>query len=114
MSVAVRNSEAGITTGNSDVIRPMPRRKITHSIDTMHVTLPRARRVRFEPGVILPIRRLLLWLWALMQFYSGNLRDVLMGRASIERRAARLRALFEGLGGSFIKLAQQLSIRADL
>ena len=114
MSVAVRNSEAGITTGNSDVIRPMPRRKITHSIDTMHVTLPRARRVRFEPGVILPIRRLLLWFWALIQFSSGNLLDVLMGRASIERRAARLRALFEGLGGSFIKLAQQLSIRADL
>jgi predicted unusual protein kinase regulating ubiquinone biosynthesis (AarF/ABC1/UbiB family) len=103
-----------IATGMSDVVRPMPRRKIAHSIDTMHVTLPRARRVHFEPGIVLPIRRLLLWLWALIQFYSGNLVDVLLRRASVERRAVRLRALFEHLGGSFIKLAQQLSIRADL
>jgi ubiquinone biosynthesis protein len=32
----------------------------------------------------------------------------------VERRAARLRAVFEELGGSFLKLAQQLSIRVDM
>jgi ubiquinone biosynthesis protein len=102
------------TTYDPRVVRPMPRRKIAHSIDTLHVTLPRARRVTFEPGIIMPMGRLLLWLWAIIQFYSGNLLDVLQRRSSMERRAARLRAVFEDLGGSFLKLAQQLSIRVDM
>jgi predicted unusual protein kinase regulating ubiquinone biosynthesis (AarF/ABC1/UbiB family) len=97
-----------------DVVRPMPRRRIAHSIDTLHVTLPRARRVYFEPGILLPIGRLGLWLWAIIQFYAGNLLDVLQRRASVERRAVRLRTVFEHLGGSFLKLAQQLSIRVDM
>lgn len=97
-----------------DVVRPMPRRRIAHSIDTLHVTLPRARRVYFEPGILLPIGRLGLWLWAIIQFYAGNLVDVLQRRASVERRAVRLRTVFEHLGGSFLKLAQQLSIRVDM
>ncbi len=97
-----------------DVVRPMPRRRIAHSIDTLHVTLPRARRVYFEPGILLPMGRLCLWLWAIIQFYAGNMLDVLQRRASVERRAVRLRAVFEDLGGSFLKLAQQLSIRVDM
>jgi ubiquinone biosynthesis protein len=97
-----------------EVVRPMPRRKVSHSIDTLHVSLPRARRVAFKPGIILPIGRLFLWLWAIIQFYFGNLLDLLQRRSSVERRAARLRAVFEDLGGSFLKLAQQLSIRVDM
>ena len=101
-------------TYDPDVVRPMARRKVSHSIDTLHVSLPRARRVTFKPGIILPIGRLFLWLWAIIQFYFGNLLDVLQRRSSVERRAARLRAVFEDLGGSFLKLAQQLSIRVDM
>src|SRR5262245_8824848 len=101
-------------TYDPDVVRPMPRRKVSHSIDTLHVSLPRARRVAFKPGIILPIGRLFLWLWAIIQFFFGNLLDVLQRRSSVERRAARLRAVFEELGGSFLKLAQQLSIRVDM
>ena len=44
----------------------------------------------------------------------GNLVDVLVGRSSVERRAVRLRRAFEGLGATFAKLAQQMSIRADM
>ena len=101
-------------TYDPDIVRPMPRRKVSHSIDTLHVSLPRARRVTFKPGIILPIGRLFLWLWAIVQFYFGNLLDLLQRRSSVERRAARLRAVFEDLGGSFLKLAQQLSIRVDM
>ncbi|MGA7485924.1 MAG: AarF/UbiB family protein [Xanthobacteraceae bacterium] len=102
------------TAYDPDVVRPMPRRRIAHSIDTLHVTLPRARRVYFDPGILLPMGRLCLWIWAIIQFYAGNLLDVLQRRASVERRAVRLRAVFEDLGGSFLKLAQQLSIRVDM
>jgi ubiquinone biosynthesis protein len=117
-ALRLRRGKAAATaepiTYDPEVVRPMPRRKISHSLDTLHVSLPRARRVAFKPGIILPIGRLFLWLWAIIQFYSGNLLDVLQRRSSVERRAARLRAVFEDLGGSFLKLAQQLSIRVDM
>jgi ubiquinone biosynthesis protein len=117
-ALRLRRGKAAATaeplTYDPEVVRPMPRRKVSHSIDTLHVSLPRARRVAFKPGIILPIGRLFLWLWAIVQFYSGNLLDVLQRRSSVERRAARLRAVFEDLGGSFLKLAQQLSIRVDM
>jgi ubiquinone biosynthesis protein len=102
------------TGDNSDVVRLMPRRKIVHSIEALHVAVPRARRVYFEPGLMLPVARLFVWLWAIIRFFSGNLRDVLLRRASVERRAARLRTVFEDVGGSFLKLAQQLSLRVDM
>src|SRR5262245_2308158 len=114
MDVAVPNSEAGITRGNSDVIRPMPRREITHSIGALHVTVPRARRVYFKAGIILPTTRLFVWLSALIRFYCGNLVDRIRRRDSIDRRANRLRIVFEDVGGTFLKLAQQLSLRADM
>ena len=117
-ALRLRRGKAAATaepiTYDPEVVRPMPRRKVSHSIDTLHVSLPRARRVAFKPGIILPIGRLFLWLWAIVQFYFGNLLDVLQRRSSVERRAARLRAVFEDLGGSFLKLAQQLSIRVDM
>jgi predicted unusual protein kinase regulating ubiquinone biosynthesis (AarF/ABC1/UbiB family) len=99
---------------NSDVMRPMPRREITHSIDALRVNVPRARRVYFQPGIILPIGRLFVWLWAIIRFYFGNLVDLVRRRDSVERRANRLRTVFEDVGGSFLKLAQQLSLRADM
>jgi ubiquinone biosynthesis protein len=117
-ALRLRHGKAAATaepiTYDPEVVRPMPRRKVSHSIDTLHVSLPRARRVAFKPGIMLPIGRLFLWLWAIIQFYFGNLLDLLQRRSSVERRAARLRAVFEDLGGSFLKLAQQLSIRVDM
>jgi ubiquinone biosynthesis protein len=98
----------------ASVVRPMPRRSVSHSIQTVTVALPRARRVRFKAGIMLALGRLLVWLWGFMRFYFGNLADVLMGRSSVERRAVRLRRAFEGLGATFAKLAQQMSIRADM
>src|SRR5262249_37801677 len=114
MSVTVPSSEPWITSDNSDVIRPMPRRQITLSIDALRATVPRAPRVDFEPGIILPIGRLCVWLWAIIRFYFGNLIDLVRRRDSLERRANRLRTVFENVGGSFLKLAQQLSLRADM
>ncbi len=92
----------------------MPRRRIVHAGAGVAVQLPRARRVVFKAGVILTIVRLLVWLRAALKFFSGNLLDFVKGRASIQRRAARLRRVFEEIGGSFAKIGQQLSLRADI
>jgi len=58
--------------------------------------------------------RLAVWLWAGLRFYAGIAADKLMRRDNVTRRAGRLRAIFEGLGPTFIKVAQQLAMRADL
>src|SRR6516225_5257489 len=103
-----------MTTPEPSVVRPMPRRKFAHSVHEVNVALPRARRVRFHAGVMLTVSRLLVWIWGFVRFYSGNLLDVLRGRASVQRRAVRLRRVLEDGGPTFAKLAQQVSMRADM
>src|SRR4029453_623851 len=75
---------------------------------------PRARRVVFKPGVFRPIWRLCIWVWSLGRFYYGTLVDIVKRRDSVERRAVRLRKVFEDAGPTFAKLGQQLSMRADM
>ena len=99
---------------NVDVIRPMPRRQPFHSHDTGHVSLRMERRAEFKPGIIRPFMRLFVWLFICMRFFGGNALDLLSGRDTIQRRAVRLREVFDGAGVSFAKLAQQLSLRADM
>jgi ubiquinone biosynthesis protein len=116
LAILLRRSEpAGPTIAYSSVVRPMPRREISHAVDSAAVTLPRARPpVTFKAGIIPPIGRLFVWLSILIQFYTGNLVDVLLRRDSVERRAVRLRRAFEVGGPTFAKLGQQLSMRADM
>jgi ubiquinone biosynthesis protein len=96
------------------VVQAMPRRKLTHTPSAVPVSLPMPHRVVFKPGIFRPIGRLLVWFTAALRFFSGNALDAVLGRGSIQRRAVRLRQIFEGSGVSFAKLGQQLSLRADL
>jgi ubiquinone biosynthesis protein len=102
------------STNYADVVRPMPRRQISHKFDGANVVLPRARRVFFKASIPLTISRLFVWLWGVIRFFSGNYFDTLRRRDTVARRAARLRSVFENTGASVVKLGQQLSIRADL
>src|SRR5262249_53277187 len=70
--------------------------------------------VYFTASIFQTLSRLLVWLRGAMRFFGGNLADALRGQASIQRRAERLRRMFEEGGTSFAKIAQQLSIRADI
>lgn len=108
------DDEPETLTGPRDVVRPMPRRPISQSMDNLHVALPRARRVVFTSGTIRPFLRMFIWLWGFIRFYAGNLSDMLRGRDTIQNRAARLRRVFESAGPTFAKLGQQLSMRADM
>ena len=96
------------------VVRRMPRRKITKSIESLKIVLPRARREVFTASFFQVVGRLFFWLWGFVRFYAGNLGDVVRRRSSVERRAERLRLVFENAGPTFGKLAQQLSMRADM
>jgi len=93
--------ESGLTTSGLDIIRPMPRRRVSHSMDSVLVDPPRARRVVFKAGIIRPIGRLFVWLWGFLRFYFGNAFDALLRRSSDQRRAVRLRRVFEDAGSTF-------------
>ena len=58
--------------------------------------------------------RLFAWLGGAIRFYAGVIFDLLRGRDSVQNRAVRLRRMFENAGASFLKLGQQLSLRADI
>ena len=96
------------------VVRPLPRRPVSSSIANLSVALPRARRVHFDASILATLRRLMVWLLSAARFYFGNLADVIARRDTEERRAKRLRRIFEEAGGTFAKFGQQLSIRADV
>lgn len=96
------------------VLRALPRRQVVHKIEAASVSLPMARRAVFRPGVFLPCARLAVWLAVALTFFCGNALDSLLGRASVQRRAARFRRCLERAGASMIKVGQQLSVRADL
>jgi ubiquinone biosynthesis protein len=100
--------------GSADVVRPMPRRKTIHSMAELQVALPRARRVYFKASFTHSAGRLFVWLWRFLQFYGGVTFDRLQGRSTVYTRAAQLRRAFENGGPTFAKLAQQLSMRADM
>jgi ubiquinone biosynthesis protein len=102
------------STAGADVLRPMPRRKFFEAYDGANVVLPRARRVFFKASIIQTIGRLFIWLWSAMRFLYGTSVDVVLRRDTDQRRAVRLRNVFENIGPSFAKLGQQMSIRADL
>jgi len=77
-------------------------------------SLPQRRVETFRAGIFKTLFRFGIWLWAALRFGVGNLRDVMRGKASEQRRAIRLRKTFQRAGPTFIKLGQQLSVRMDL
>jgi ubiquinone biosynthesis protein len=103
-----------VSAGGLGVVRPLPRRELLYSLDKVSVALPRARRVHFEAGIIRTILRLFVWVWSAARFIFGNAVDVVKRCDTEQRRAVRLRRIFEDAGGTFAKFGQQLSIRADI
>lgn len=70
--------------------------------------------VTFEPTRLQVIRRLFVWLRAILTYFLGNLGDLLKRQSSEARRAVRLRLTFAKVGGTFPKIGQQLSKRVDI
>jgi predicted unusual protein kinase regulating ubiquinone biosynthesis (AarF/ABC1/UbiB family) len=75
---------------------------------------PMARRQTFRTSIVGTLFRLVVWLLALVRYLAGTLGDALSYRNSVARRAKRLRHILESLGPTFVKLGQQLSVRADV
>ncbi len=98
-----------------EVLFTMPRRPPLTATAVSEIA-PRTLRVtsQYRAGVVLTIARAMVWLWCIAVFTVGVIGDKLRGRDSTRRRAVRLRETISRIGGSFIKLGQQASVRADL
>ena len=101
--------------GAVPVLRPMPRREQAPAEFVGDLGPPPLRRGGLrEASLRETLARLYVWLSALTYFAGGTVWDTLRGRDTEERRAVRLRRTFENVGGTFVKIGQQMSIRLDL
>jgi ubiquinone biosynthesis protein len=96
------------------IIGPLPRRKVLDAAKAGEEAPPMAKKLVFTAGIFRTFARLVVWFWGAVRFFWGNFVDWLNKRNTIERRAVRLREIFETMGPTFIKVGQQLSIRADI
>lgn len=96
-----------------DVVGAMPRRDVElppHSLSPMM----REEEETFEASALRTVSRLLVWVLGILYFISGVLWDKLRGRDSTVRRAQRLLITIQRIGGTFIKIGQQIAMRVDL
>ena len=97
------------------VIRGMPRRvqartAVPGTITPAQAHLTAAPRI----GPLKLAHRLGVYVGAILYFIVGILVDKLRRRDSQMRRAVRLRRTFERVGGTFVKIGQQMASRLDL
>ena len=78
------------------------------------LSLPLVQSTAFRSSRIKALGRLFVWVFMIFSFFAGNLWDKLRRRGSEARQAVRLRRTFERVGGTFVKLGQQLAMRIDL
>ena len=96
------------------VLHSLPRRE--QAMDPAHgrMSLPLVEPIRFKTSLARSLRRLFTWFRVFAALLMGNFADRLRRRDTVERRAARLRAVLERAGGTFVKLGQQAAMRIDL
>src|SRR5713101_2554789 len=75
---------------------------------------PMMSQMKFRASFWRVVGRILLFLRAAVRWYSAALRDKWHGEDTDQRRAVRLREIIEGLGGTAVKIGQQMAMRIDL
>ncbi len=96
------------------VLGALPRRQKIIEPTTGDIPTPGLPRPTFDANLFDCLGRLTLWLVLAGRLLAGRIWDRLHGRDSLERRAKRLRDVIARLGGTFVKLGQQASMRLDL
>jgi ubiquinone biosynthesis protein len=97
------------------VLRPLGRRKQAKtSVSEDYVQMQMSISAAPKVGMLRTMRRLGVWISAFADFQRGTLWDKLQGQDSVERQALRLRYTFEHIGGTFVKIGQQMSSRLDM
>ena len=72
------------------------------------------RQLNWNANMFQTFSRLMVYGLAGLRWAFGILWDKLMSHDTIERRAVRLREALERIGGSAVKVGQQMAMRIDL
>ncbi len=96
------------------VVAPLPRRVMIAPSSTSTGVPSMATNIDVHVSLFRVAIRLFVWISGYLRYYLGNGLDVIMGRASDKRSAVRFRLILESMGSTFIKLGQQLAVRADI
>jgi ubiquinone biosynthesis protein len=96
------------------VVSSMPRRRRVIDPPSANTMTPTLTSVTFTTSFWRALGRLFAWIYLFLYVLGGNLWDRLRGKDGIERRASRLRRGLEKVGGTFVKLGQQVAMRIDL
>lgn len=114
--IAARAAEgaAGEPRRLEEVLRPISRRRPVIQPTRGAVRMAGLPTPVFRASVIASLRRVVHWAWVGAYVFGGRMWDRLRGEDSAERRARRWRRAIERVGGTFVKLAQQISMRIDL
>ncbi|MCC6191423.1 MAG: AarF/ABC1/UbiB kinase family protein [Anaerolineales bacterium] len=99
---------------DGNVLGSMPRRPRLISPTSVTVASPPIDLPAFKVSLRQALGRLGRWLALIAALLAGNTWDRLLRRDTVERRAARLRRGLERVGGTFVKLGQQVAMRIDL
>jgi ubiquinone biosynthesis protein len=95
------------------LLAPMPRRRRAKPSEEF-TGPPRPASQKFDATFLRTLGRFLVWIRALCLFMGGTLMDALLRRDTTERRARRLLRTFRRVGGTMLKIGQQLSMRFDV
>ena len=113
--IELRESAPSDLDQSLPVVRPLPRRVQARAESLGIYTRPQMHLMGApKVGPIRMLRRIGVWVGAILYFVLGNTWDKIRRRDSQARRAARLRRTFERAGGTLVKIGQQMASRLDL
>src|SRR6185295_10042447 len=93
---------------------PKPVRQRLQGDILPQVTPSMMRQLSWHVNSIKAMQRLLVYSFAATQWFTLILWDKMWRRDTPERRAVRLRGIIERIGGTAVKLGQQMAMRIDL
>ncbi len=95
-------------------LRPIPRRKRSKNKPGPPPEIPAGGEETFKASAWATVSRFFGWYQAYLVYQFGVAWDKARKRDSAETRAERLLRLFQRMGGTAVKIGQQLSMRVDL
>jgi predicted unusual protein kinase regulating ubiquinone biosynthesis (AarF/ABC1/UbiB family) len=112
--VPLRPSPPSPAQSLEDVLGPMPRRAQLLAPTGTRLRLPDVSLLAFDAGLIATFARLWAWVDVSVRLALAIISDAFTGDRTPERRARRLREALERVGGTFVKLGQQVAMRIDV
>src|SRR5260221_4915762 len=111
--VAGLGPERGELPSVESILQSIPRRQQSIPPDERKLWIPYVEPLLIRNTFGQSFRRLFAWLRLILTIVPGNFFDKVLRRDTSERRAVRFRSALERAGGTFVKLGQQLAMRAE-